>query len=319
MSGALVKRAEGLLGQPRRRGRRGRPAGVPPPRHAQRGRRGHASASAPQRARGPRRRSPDAALGARHVRSPPPAQLRSRPDDAEPDGRDLPRGVAHRVDAAARLDRRGRGTTSVSNGDSPRRCASGSPRTAPTAYLLRGGLLEQVHGWVATTSVQLSGPEQAFLDASVAERDREAAELAGPREPGDRGRAPPAATWSSTPRRRSRGGARGRPRPCSGPCSGVRRPTPSATSRTCSVSIVSSPPRRPHAERRSGARPAARDAVRARDRRPRVTPPRRRSTPCTSRSRSSGSSTTSIPQTPVAARAGTARPRSACMRCRRTS
>ncbi len=43
-------------------------------------------------------------------------------------------------------------------------------------YLLRGGLLEQVHGWAATTSLQLSGPEQAFLDASVAERDREAEE-----------------------------------------------------------------------------------------------------------------------------------------------
>ena len=33
-------------------------------------------------------------------------------------------------------------------------------RAAP--YLLRGGLLEQVHGWVATTSVQLSAPEQVL-------------------------------------------------------------------------------------------------------------------------------------------------------------
>ena len=65
----------------------------------------------------------------------------------------------------------------MSNGDSRKRCANGSPPTAPTPYLLRGGLLEQVHGWVATTSVQLSGPEQAFLEASVAERDREADEL----------------------------------------------------------------------------------------------------------------------------------------------
>ena len=43
-------------------------------------------------------------------------------------------------------------------------------------YLLRGGRLEQVHGWATTTSVPLSGPEQAFLDASVAERDREVEE-----------------------------------------------------------------------------------------------------------------------------------------------
>ena len=32
-------------------------------------------------------------------------------------------------------------------------------------YLLRGGRLEQVHGWATTTSLPLSGPEQAFLDA----------------------------------------------------------------------------------------------------------------------------------------------------------
>ena len=44
------------------------------------------------------------------------------------------------------------------------------------AYLLRGGLLEQLQGWSTTTSLQLSGPERAFLDASVAERDREAEE-----------------------------------------------------------------------------------------------------------------------------------------------
>ena len=45
------------------------------------------------------------------------------------------------------------------------------------AYLLRGGLLEQLQGWSNTTSLQLSGPERAFLDASVAERDREAEEV----------------------------------------------------------------------------------------------------------------------------------------------
>jgi hypothetical protein len=43
-------------------------------------------------------------------------------------------------------------------------------------FLLRGGRLEQVHGWATTTSLRLSGPEQAFLDASVAERDREVEE-----------------------------------------------------------------------------------------------------------------------------------------------
>ncbi len=48
-------------------------------------------------------------------------------------------------------------------------------RAAP--YLLRGGLLEEVHGWVATTTVQLSAPEQFFLEASVAERDREVDDL----------------------------------------------------------------------------------------------------------------------------------------------
>ena len=45
------------------------------------------------------------------------------------------------------------------------------------AYLLRGGLLEQLQGWSPTTSLQLSGHERAFLDASVAERDREANEV----------------------------------------------------------------------------------------------------------------------------------------------
>jgi DNA-binding SARP family transcriptional activator/ABC-type glycerol-3-phosphate transport system substrate-binding protein len=44
------------------------------------------------------------------------------------------------------------------------------------AYLLRGGLLEEVHGWSAATSLNLAAPERAFLEASVAERDREAQE-----------------------------------------------------------------------------------------------------------------------------------------------
>jgi DNA-binding SARP family transcriptional activator/tRNA A-37 threonylcarbamoyl transferase component Bud32/energy-coupling factor transporter ATP-binding protein EcfA2 len=44
------------------------------------------------------------------------------------------------------------------------------------AYLLRGGLLEQIHGWAATTSLQLSRPEHAFLASSVAEHDREVEE-----------------------------------------------------------------------------------------------------------------------------------------------
>ena len=43
-------------------------------------------------------------------------------------------------------------------------------------YLLRGGRLEQLHGWATSTSLPLSEPEQVFLDASVAERDRVSAE-----------------------------------------------------------------------------------------------------------------------------------------------
>jgi DNA-binding SARP family transcriptional activator/ABC-type glycerol-3-phosphate transport system substrate-binding protein/tRNA A-37 threonylcarbamoyl transferase component Bud32 len=45
------------------------------------------------------------------------------------------------------------------------------------AYLLRGGLLEQLQDWSNSTSLQLSGPERAFLDASAAERAREAEEI----------------------------------------------------------------------------------------------------------------------------------------------
>ncbi len=40
-------------------------------------------------------------------------------------------------------------------------------------FLLRGGLLEQVHGWAGTTSFRLSNLEQEFIEASVTERDRE--------------------------------------------------------------------------------------------------------------------------------------------------
>ena len=40
-------------------------------------------------------------------------------------------------------------------------------------YLFRGGLLEQVAKWAATTEIQLSGPERALLAASIGERDRE--------------------------------------------------------------------------------------------------------------------------------------------------
>ena len=93
--------------QPRRRGARGVASSVPAPCHLQRGRGGHASQSAPQRARGPRRRSPDFTCRAGHIRSTSVAELRSRPDHQEPHGRDLTRGVAHRVDSTARLDRWG--------------------------------------------------------------------------------------------------------------------------------------------------------------------------------------------------------------------
>jgi ABC-type glycerol-3-phosphate transport system substrate-binding protein len=39
-------------------------------------------------------------------------------------------------------------------------------------YLLRGGQLDQLAGWAATTSVPMSGPERDFLGTSLAERDR---------------------------------------------------------------------------------------------------------------------------------------------------
>jgi serine/threonine protein kinase/DNA-binding SARP family transcriptional activator/ABC-type glycerol-3-phosphate transport system substrate-binding protein len=39
-------------------------------------------------------------------------------------------------------------------------------------YLLRGGRLDQLSGWVATTTLPLSSPEREFLDASLAERER---------------------------------------------------------------------------------------------------------------------------------------------------
>ncbi len=43
-------------------------------------------------------------------------------------------------------------------------------------FLLRGGRLDQLHGWATTSSFPLSEPEQAFLDASVAARDEAEAE-----------------------------------------------------------------------------------------------------------------------------------------------
>ncbi len=39
-------------------------------------------------------------------------------------------------------------------------------------YLLRGGRLDQLHGWARTTDLPLGQNEQAFLDASVGERER---------------------------------------------------------------------------------------------------------------------------------------------------
>lgn len=39
-------------------------------------------------------------------------------------------------------------------------------------FLLRGGRLEQLHGWATASSFPLSQPERSFLDASIAERQR---------------------------------------------------------------------------------------------------------------------------------------------------
>ena len=50
----------------------------------------------------------------------------------------------------------------------------GAERTA--AYLLRGGRLEQLHGWASMTTLPLSEPEQSFLDASIEEAERAAAD-----------------------------------------------------------------------------------------------------------------------------------------------
>ena len=74
------------------------------------------------------------------------------------------------------------------------------------AYLLRGGLLEQLQGWSDTASLQLSGPERAFLDASVAEHDREENEILLRENRAAVAERPPAA--SRPPARRCRSGGR---------------------------------------------------------------------------------------------------------------
>ena len=43
-------------------------------------------------------------------------------------------------------------------------------------FLLRGGRLDQLHGWATTSSFPLSEPEHVFLDASIAAREEAAAE-----------------------------------------------------------------------------------------------------------------------------------------------
>ena len=83
------------------------PARVPPT--GQRRRRQHGGRDATP---GPGRRGGGAGpagpgpASARHVRTAPPAELRSRPRHARADRGDLPRGAAHGVDHAADLDRR---------------------------------------------------------------------------------------------------------------------------------------------------------------------------------------------------------------------
>ena len=77
--------------------------------------------------------------------------------------------LADRVDEAAELDRRR--TPDVRN---QRRLAESMHEwhaaDRDDAYLLRGGRLDQLPGWATMTSLPLSGPERAFLAASVAER-----------------------------------------------------------------------------------------------------------------------------------------------------
>ena len=68
-------------------------------------------------------------------------------------------------------------------------------------YLLRGGQLDQLAGWAATTSLPLSNPERDFLEASKAERDRAERETREQARARHRGRALGAAAAASAQRR----------------------------------------------------------------------------------------------------------------------
>ncbi len=171
------------------------------------------------------------------------------------------------------------------------------------AYLLRGGLLEQVHGWVATTSVQLSAPEHAFLGASLVERDREAEELLATRAARGRGRAPPAAARSSTARRSASSPCSSPRSRCSARCNGARPSMPNATWKTYSRWSVWSPHPPKHV-RTILSSPCCSPCSRCARPSTAAMPRRSRSMQCTSRSRTSESSTTSIGETPVAVRSG---------------
>ena len=140
------------------------------------------------------------------------------------------------VDTAARLDRRRaqrRPDAAAARRGAPRVGRRRSRRCLSPAW--RASSSRSPDG-PATTSLQLSGPERTFLDASVAERDREEEETlqrenraaVAERRQRQRGR--------QLLDRRSRGRYSWRCSAVFGPCSGVRRSTPTATSTTCSWS-----------------------------------------------------------------------------------
>ena len=184
-------------------------------------------------------------------------------------------------------------------------------------YLLRGGLLEQMHGWATTTSLPAVRP-----GASLPRRQRRRARPGGrggtrAGAARRRGRTPRAATRPPTRRRRSRGRPRGRASPCSARCNGVRRVdakddvddllTVADLVAASEAALVDDPELRCCSPCSRCARPSTSGSR-----------PRKPSTRCTSRSTSSACSTTSV-ATPLSPSDRGPAASSACMPCRRTS
>ena len=210
----------------------------------------------------------------------------------------------------------GRATTSVPSGGSRRLSASGSPRTAPT----------HTSSEAAYSSSCRAGPARRHCSCPV--QNARSSIPASPNAIVKRMRSCSARTELPLPSSANGVAVASSPvsvwwpywslcSACSERFSGVRRWTPSATSTTCCWSTVSSRHQRRNLPRTQSS-PSCSQCSRCGRPSTSVTPPRRRSTQCTSRSRSSGSSTTSI-------REHGSRPDrdhrvpSACMPCHRTS